>query len=211
MKQYRKRLIITSIITILPILVGIFFWKQLPDTIATHFGSNNAADGWSSKASTVFGLPLFFLVIHLFCVCVTLNDPKKKNIGRMMLAVIFWIVPVISIVSNGSILAYALGMQIDMTMIVSIMMGILFIVLGNYMSKNQQNYTVGIKIPWTLSSEENWNKTHRIASKLWVVAGIVFIANIFLRSAEIILVVIACTVLIPVIYSFILYKRENRL
>ena len=52
MKQYRKRLIITSIITILPILVGIFFWKQLPDTIATHFGSNNAADGWSSKAST---------------------------------------------------------------------------------------------------------------------------------------------------------------
>ena len=141
----------------------------------------------------------------------TLNDPKKKNIGRMMLAVIFWIVPVISIVSNGSILAYALGMQIDMTMIVSIMMGILFIVLGNYMSKNQQNYTVGIKIPWTLSSEENWNKTHRIASKLWVVAGIVFIANIFLRSAEIILVVIACTVFIPVIYSFILYKRENRL
>lgn len=128
-----------------------------------------------------------------------------------MLAVIFWIVPVISIVSNGSILAYALGMQIDMTMIVSIMMGILFIVLGNYMSKNQQNYTVGIKIPWTLSSEENWNKTHRIASKLWVVAGIVFIVNIFLRSAEIILVVIACTVLIPVIYSFILYKRENRL
>ena len=128
-----------------------------------------------------------------------------------MLAVIFWIVPVISIVSNGSILAYALGMQIDMTMIVSIMMGILFIVLGNYMSKNQQNYTVGIKIPWTLSSEENWNKTHRIASKLWVVAGIVFIANIFLRSAEIILVVIACTVFIPVIYSFILYKRENRL
>ena len=150
-------------------------------------------------------------MIHLFCVCVTLNDPQKKDIGRMMLAVIFWIVPVISIVSNGSILAYALGMQIDMTMIVSIMMGILFIVLGNYMSKNQQNYTVGIKIPWTLSSEENWNKTHRIASKLWVVAGIVFIANIFLRSAEIILVVIACTVLIPVIYSFILYKRENRL
>ena len=207
MKQYRKRLIITSIITILPILVGIFFWKQLPDTIATHFGSNNAADGWSSKASTVFGLPLFLLVIHLFCVCVTLNDPKKKNIGRMMLAVIFWIVPVISIVSNGSILAYALGMQIDMTMIVSIMMGILFIVLGNYMSKNQQNYTVGIKIPWTLSSEENWNKTHRMSSWLFIIGGILFCINGFFKMTEVLFVVIILIAVVPMVYSFVLYKK----
>ena len=190
-------------------LVGVLLWNKLPDTVATHFGSNGEANGWSSKAFAVFGLPAFLFVVHIFCVAVTLNDPKKRNIGKMMLTMIFWIVPVCSIIANGSTFAYALGIQVDFNLVVGGMLGILFLVLGNYMSKNQQNYTVGIRLPWTLNSEENWNKTHRLASKLWVAAGIVFLLNIFLRSDVILIGALVLTVVIPAVYSFILYKKEQ--
>lgn len=209
--EYKGIMIITSIMILLPMIIGVVLWDKLPSEIATHFGTNNQANGWSSKPMTVFGMPLLMLALQWFCFLITSNDPKKRNINKKMFTFVLWLVPIISLITMMSTYAMALGYSVDIGMIVNFLMGIVFIGIGNYMHKIKQNYTVGVKIPWTLSSEENWNKTHRIASKLWVVAGIVFIANIFLRSAEIILVVIACTVLIPVIYSFILYKRENRL
>lgn len=173
MKENKSKVIITSIVTVFPMVIGFLLWNRLPEKIATHFGSEGA-DGWSTKLFAVAIFPLILLVIHLFCLGVTLNDPKKKNIGRAMMTLIFWIVPVLSVVSNLSIYGYALGMDVNMEVIVSILMGGIFILLGNYMSKNHQNYTVGIKLPWTLNSEENWNRTHRMAGKLWILAGLVF-------------------------------------
>ena len=75
------------------------------------------------------------------------------------------------------------------------------------MSKSHQNYTVGIKLPWTLNSEENWNRTHRLAGKLWIFAGILFIGNIFFQNWQIPFVVTIAVVIIPMIYSFLLYKK----
>ena len=91
MKSYKKIIIITTLITILPLFVGLILWNRLPDTVATHWDFNGEANGWSSKAFAVLGLPCLLTVIHLFTVGVTLNDPKKKNIHRKMLALVFWI------------------------------------------------------------------------------------------------------------------------
>ena len=170
MKENKSKVIITSIVTVFPMVIGFLLWNRLPEKIATHFGSEGA-DGWSTKLFAVVISPLILLVIHLFCLGVTLNDPKKRNIGNMMMSVIFWIVPVVSLVSNLSIYGYALGMDLNIDMIVGILVGVMFLLLGNYMSKSHQNYTVGIKLPWTLNSEENWNRTHRLAGKLWIFAG----------------------------------------
>lgn len=98
-------------------------------------------------------------------------------------------------------------MAVDIEMIVSVIVGSIFIIMGNYMSKNRQNYTVGIKLPWTLNSQENWNRTHRMASKLWIVSGFVVLINIFMNSIAVVLVVICASALLPMIYSFVLYKR----
>lgn len=125
------------------------------------------------------------------------------------MTLIFWIVPVLSVVSNLSIYGYALGMDVNMKVIVSILMGGIFILLGNYMSKNHQNYTVGIKLPWTLNSEENWNRTHRMAGKLWILAGLVFWGSVFFENNTVPIVIIVVVVTIPMIYSFVLYKRES--
>lgn len=206
MKENKSKVIITSIVTVFPMFIGFLLWNRLPEKVATHF-SGGVADGWSTKLSAVVFLPVVLLVIHLFCLGVTLNDPKKRNIGNMMMSVIFWIVPVLSLVSNLSIYGYALGMDLNIDVIVGILVGAMFLLLGNYMSKSHQNYTVGIKLPWTLNSEENWNRTHRLAGKLWIFAGILFIGNIFFQNWQIPFVVTIAVVIIPMIYSFLLYKK----
>lgn len=207
MKEYKKQIILTSIITVIPMLIGILLWDRLPDTMATHFGTGNVPNGWSSKIFTVLGMPIMLLAIHLFSILVTLNDPKKQNIGKRMLGFVFWIVPVVSVIVGISIYGYALEMAVDIGMIANIIAGVIFIITGNYMSKNRQNYTVGIKLPWTLNSQENWNRTHRLASKLWILAGVIFLINIFLESGIMVGVLLVILLVIPMVYSFILYKK----
>ena len=82
-RQNKKLLLLTSVITLLPVFIGLFLWNQLPDSVATHFGLNNQPDGYSSKAFAVFGLPLILLAVHLVCVVATNIDPKSKDINKI--------------------------------------------------------------------------------------------------------------------------------
>ena len=207
LKKYKKTLIITSIITISPMLVGLLLWNRLPDMIATHFGSDNTVDGWSSKPFAVFGLPLILLAIHLLCVFVTSADPKRKNISDKFFKWILWIVPIISVAACLACYAVSLGVNVDMGMTVNILVGIVFIIVGNYMHKVKQNYTVGIKLPWTLNSEENWNRTHRMASWFWMIAGIIFIVNAILQIEWFIIPVLVILLVVPIVYSYLLYRK----
>ncbi|PWJ51903.1 SdpI family protein [Faecalicatena contorta] len=207
MKPYLKRIIITSIITILPMLAGILLWNKLPETIATHWGMNNVANGWSSRTFAVFGMPLLLVLLHLVCIFVTLNDPKKKNISNKMLNVVFWIIPVTSWVCCFMIYGIAVGISLNIGMGANLMVGVLFVVIGNYIPKSKQSYTVGIRLPWTLNSTENWNRTSRLAGKLFIVGGIVFIISAFFQFGIIPLVIIVLVVLIPAIYSYSLYRK----
>ena len=120
---------------------------------------------------------------------------------------ILWLVPMVSVITCMSIYALALGMDIDIGMVVNIMVGIMFIVLGNYTHKVKQNYTVGIKLPWTLHSEENWNRTHRMAGWVLIVSGVLFLINSMLLKTEVVLVVVLMAVFMPMIYSFILSRK----
>lgn len=210
MKENRMKIIITSLITLAPILIGVLFWDRLPDQIATHFGQGNVPDGWSSKPMAVFGLPLILVALHLFCIFITLNDPKKKNIGRKILPIIFWMIPIISLLVNSATYGIALGLKIDIELIVSLLLGLLFIIFGNYMSKIRQNYTVGIRLPWTLSSEDNWDKTHRLAGKLWIVGGVLVLFNVFLKWTGFLIGILLVIVFVPMVYSYALYWKARR-
>ena len=214
MKEYRKLIIATTLITLLPILLGLILWNRLPDTVAVHWGADGQADGWAGKAYAVFGLPCLLAAIHLFAVLFTLNDPRRKNINKKPLMLVFWLIPVLSLVTNGIVYLTAMGADIDVFVICFVLIGIVFIVFGNYMPKLQQNYTVGIKMPWTLSSTENWNRTHRLGGRLFIVGGILMILGGFSggvlgEEGSLILVfgiILLCAV-IPCIYSFWLFRR----
>ena len=119
----------------------------------------------------------------------------------------FMIIPILSIGISVAIYASALGTEVLMDAIVPLILGFVFVVIGNYLPKCKQNYTIGIKIPWTLNDEENWNKTHRLAGWVWVIGGIITMLFALLRFVLITLIAPLFMALIPVCYSYILYKK----
>ncbi len=210
MKVSKKTLVLTCIVILLPMLLGIFFWNQLPEEIATHFGSEGTPNGWSSKGFTVFGLPLFMLLVHIFCVGITLQDPKRANMNSKMITLILWVCPVVSIFMAVTIYGYALGYEINMAKWCMVLVALMFLIIGNYLPKCKQNYTVGIKLPWTLHDEENWNRTHRLAGFIWVIGGLVLLINVFVGADWIIAVVMLILVLVPMAYSFGFYVKHGK-
>lgn len=207
MKNYKKTLILTGIVILMPIVVGLLLWNQLPERMATHFASDGTPNGWSHRGFVVFGLPLFLLAIQVLCMGVTLADPKKNNINERLMGMILWFTPIISVLSELYIYGYALGFQKNVTAYVSGLMGVLFIIIGNYLPKCRQNYTMGIKLPWTLEDEDNWNHTHRMAGYLWIICGFVVIVNVFLNWEWLMFAVIAVMVIIPTVYSYLYYRK----
>lgn len=211
-KKYKKTLILTAILILLPMLIGFIFWDKLPDQLATHFGSNGEPDGWSSKTFAVIVLPVLLVAVHLACFFITFADPKKQHIDPKLFKLILWLCPVISWFGCGTTYAHALDMEFNITNIGMILVGVLFIIIGNYLPKARQNYTVGIKLPWTLHDEENWNRTHRLAGKLWMVCGLLFVIVSFfgLGISWIAMILGLIMVFVPAGYSFLYYLKNQK-
>lgn len=209
-KENKKTMILSSIIIMIPMLVGILYYNKLPNSMATHFGTGNEPNGWSSKPFTVFIFPLLLLALQWFCAVMMDVDPKKKNISKKMKSLSLWIVPAVAIVCCVSIYGYALGYDIKTGTIACLFTGGLFIIIGNYLPKCKQSYTVGIKLPWTLSSEKNWNQTHRFAGWLWIICGFVIAINAFYENVYVLFVTIAVMVIVPFVYSFAIYVKDKK-
>lgn len=212
LKAQKKQLIIGSIIILMPILVGLLLWNQLPDQMVTHWGADGEANGWSSKTFSVFGLPLFIFVLHWFCILVTSSDRKNDHQSKKAVHMVIWICPLVSIFSGIVVYGTALGARFDMASLPYALIGIMFIIIGNYLPKCKHNYTIGIKLPWTLASEENWNATHRFGGKVWVIGGALFLLMIFLPSQwtfAALLPVMIALVLIPTGYSYLYAKKHG--
>ena len=206
-KKNLKILIITSIIILLPMVAGLILWNQLPEQIPTHWNANGEVDGWSSKAFAVFGLPLLMLAFQWICTLGTGADPKKANHPEKVVQLVLWIIPVITIFLFTVTYMVALGQEVRMEVIMPVLAGLLLTVVGNYMPKCKQNYTIGIKIPWTLNSEENWNKTHRFAGWIWTFGGLAIMLTGFVGGVWLFLPVVLVMVFAPMIYSYILHRK----
>jgi len=204
----KKTLVITSLICLLPIIVGALVYKRLPETIATHFDLNGNPDGWSSRAFAVFGLPGILLAVNLLLPFMLQADPKHRNMSGALVNITIWTIPVLSLLCSVLTLGRALGYDVHIERVLPVFMGVLFILIGNYLPKTKQSYTMGIKLPWTLASEENWNRTHRLAGFLGVLVGVYFIVMSFIGwSLPAFLIPLAVMVLVPMVYSYLLYRK----
>ena len=211
LKANKKTLLITSIVTVLPVLIGLLYWSRLPDVMATHFGMHNEANGFSSKAVAVFGLPLFCLAILWLGAVVTSRDPKKQNISPKLFVMCLWIAPIVSLICAATIYPVNLGVPVNVTFIAELLVSVMLIVLGNYLPKCRQNYTIGIKLPWTLANEENWNRTHRFAGYLWLVCGLLMLALSLCGAMQAawLLAILIGMVLAPFVFSFWLHVKKD--
>jgi len=213
MMKNKKQLFWSSVLILLPVLVGLLLWNRLPDRVATHWGLGGEPNGWSSKTFTVFGMPLFLLAIHWFCLFFTGRDVKNKDQNSKVFRLVSWLVPALSFMVFGVIYGTALGLKFQIGNIVFLFTGILFIAVGNYLPKCKQNRTIGIKVKWALENEENWNATHRMAGKVWVIGGICFMLCVFLPPVVAAVVEVGgilALVAIPTIYSYNYSKKQQR-
>ena len=214
LQNHRILILLTSLVTLLPILIGILCWNRLPDTIATHFASDGTPNGFSSKTFAVLGIPAFIFAAHLLCAFCTAIDPKYKNISPKMYRLVLLICPVCSLVCCAGVYGYALELSmadwLNSAFFMNLMMGVIFFLIGNYLPKCRQNYTVGIKLPWTLADENNWTCTHRFSGRLYAGAGILCILNVFLRLSWVLPTVVAVILILPAAYSLYLYLRRGK-
>lgn len=203
-KMDKKTMILTSIVILIPLLIGMAFWNRLPDIMATHFGFDNEANGFSSKPFAVIGIPLILLGLHWLASMVTLRDPKVQNAGRRMQRLVLWIVPVVSVICAVTIYTYNLGIKLNFTYMGEIFLGMMFVIVGNYLPKTRQNFFIGIRIPWTLADEQNWNRTHRLAGFLWVACGLLLLILTLtgLIQPQMAVWICVAAVCIPCLYSF---------
>lgn len=209
MREYKKTMIWASIVILMPILIGVLLWNQLPEEMATHFTFDGTPNGWSSKGFTVFGLPLLLLIFQWIAMITTLQDPKRQNMSEKLLKMVLWIIPVVSWLVAIVCYGYALGYETSHGSWGNMLIGVLFIVVGNYLPKCRQNYSMGIKISWTLHDEENWNHTHRMAGYLWMAGGLLMLANVFLKQEWLVFVVIFAVGFVPMIYSYLYYRKHG--
>lgn len=167
-----------------------------------------------SKPLAVLGLPVFIFGAHILCTFGTAIDPKHKNISQKMYRLLLMLCPVVSIVCAAAIYGYALALPmggwLNSAFFMNLLMGILFFVIGNYLPKCHQNYTVGIKLPWTLADENNWYLTHRFAGRLYAIVGILCIINAFIQLRWMIPGVIIAVILLPAGYSLALHLKEMK-
>jgi uncharacterized membrane protein len=204
-----KLMIISTLICLLPLILSLVMYDKLPDTMPIHWDINGNPDGYGSKAFAAIGLPFMMAGLNLVTHFVLNTDPKKAYPSAVLKLIGKLTIPILTVILVPIAIFAGLGYDIPIEKIVPAIVGLLFIATGNYLPKSKQNYTIGIKLPWTLNNEINWNKTHRLAGYLWVIGGIVMFVNSFLQLywTAVFIVLMCVMTIIPAIYSYSLYKK----
>ena len=201
LKNYKKTLILSSILTLLPMAAGLLLQGRL-----------SQADGFGSLSVALYVMPLVMLAVQWLGVLLILKLSKGQEQSGKTLGIAFWIVPVLSIVSCTMVCLLALGLTDNPTWLIQLFLGALFLVIGNYLPKFRQNFTMGIKLIWTLADEENWNATHRMGGKVWAAAGGVILLSVFLPASiglTVTAAAVAAAILIPTVYSWRFARRKK--
>lgn len=208
-KIKRDRLFLsTTIICFLPLILSFTLYDKLPEQIAIHF-SRVRGDDYAQKAFAAFGLPVLMVVINILTHLKVNNDRNKINSISASKYLGMWSAPVTSVILVPELFFIALGYKNPIQGISLEVLGIMITMFGNYLSTCRRNYTFGIKLPWTLNSVDNWNKTHHIAGDIWILGGICMIISSYIRiqGIQLTLIILVVITTIPFLYSYWLYKK----
>jgi uncharacterized membrane protein len=195
-------------------LLSIVLYSRLPERFATHWDASGTATGWSSRARGAFLLPWIMLAVTALLLLLPRIDPRRANYEKFggVYALIVYSVLGVQLVLHAAILVVALGwhMPIDTLAIVSI--GVLLIATGSVLPQTHSNFFVGIRTPWTLSSDTVWARTHQVGGYTMTAAGLVVILSAALPGRArlaVLLTAVIVGVLVPVVYSYVVWARES--
>jgi len=214
-KPNLKTDILPILLLIITGLASIYFYSVFPERIPVHWNMTGEIDGWGSKTFGAFMLPIVMLGLYLLFLVLPYLDPRKKNYKQfsqiyhgfktlilLFMGIIYFIVGL-----------NALGYSIAVGTWVPVLVGVLFIIIGSYLAKIKSNWFIGIRTPWTLSSEEVWNKTHRFGGKLFILGGLLMILTPVLPEelkAYLFIFIVLLVSLGSVGYSYFLYQKIGK-
>jgi uncharacterized membrane protein len=210
-----KTEILSILLIVFSLISSLYLFQQMPEQIPTHWNFKGEIDNWGSSSNHVLTINLVIIGLYLLFLILPCIDPHKrryeqfkkiyhifKNIMILFFAVIFFL-------TNLNAGAYTINMNIY----IPLMVGVLFMIIGNYMAKIKMNWFMGIKTPWTLSSEEVWNKTHRLGGKLFMLAGLLIAIDGFLpENYRIIVFIIAIAIILigTIFGSYLIYLKNKK-
>lgn len=197
-------------------LAGLLLWNQLPDQMASHWNVNDQVDGYMSKFWGVFLLPLITLAMLALFLVIPAIDPLKANIAKFREVFNLFIVLIVAfmVYVYGLTLAWSLGytgFKMSGAMLPAI--GLLFIFAGFMMRQAKRNFFIGIRTPWTLSSDTVWHKTHQLGAVLFMISGVLaFIGGIFggMTAFWLMFIPVIGSTIFLLVYSYVLYQREAK-
>lgn len=203
------------VLFVVAVAISVVAYPFLPETVPIHWNLRGEADGFAPKAVALALTPALILVFAGLLRILPAIDPKREEIRRfersyhMAINLILTLLLVIHamVVANGA------GWSVDVSVVLPLLIGLLFLFLGNEMPRFRQNFFLGIRTPWTLSDEEVWRQTHRVGGRVFVVGGALMMAASFLPAPQRFAVFLAAAVassLIPVVLSYVYYRRRTR-
>lgn len=210
----------TSILVLMLIaaaaLAGLLLWERLPDQMASHWNINDQVDDYMPKFWGVFLMPLVTLGMFLLFLLIPSIDPLKANIAKFRETFNTFLALIIAfmIYMHGLTLAWSLGYQgFKMSMAMLPFMGVLFIFIGYLLKRAKRNWFIGIRTPWTLSSDRVWDETHRLGSALFMASGaLALVGSLFggMTAFWLMFTPLMGSTLFLVVYSYVLYRRETK-
>lgn len=194
------------------LVFGLVIYPQLPEQVPIHWNAAGEVDGYGSRFMGALGLPLMNLGLALLLKFVPAIDPKRQNYEKFkpFYQIFIWIFVLFMTGLYFLTIAWALGYRPSIALFTKLGMGIMFMVLGNYLGKVRPNWFFGIRTPWTIENEEVWLRTHRLGGPLMFGAGLITVFLAFFEhpsSFFLVMAVIMLASLIPTVYSYWLYQR----
>jgi uncharacterized membrane protein len=210
-----KTEIFPFLILLCSVIISFWAYPMLPDLVVSHWDFYGKANGWSSREFHTIFFPGLLFAMYLFLSLMPKFDPQSERyaefagVYRIMRNFILFILFVIFVAATFANLGY----PVNIGATVAGAVGLLMIVLGNYFGKLKRNYFIGIRTPWTLSSENVWNKTHHLGSRLFIIWGLGLICAPWLAPQVAMIILFGGIVLMLawlMIYSYSLYKKEQK-
>ncbi len=211
MKFYKNNFIPIALI-ILSFVIGICLYPQVPDQIPTHWGPSGHADAYGSKFFGLFLFPAVLVFVYVLFLVIPKIDPLKKNIFRFMdyyLGMRFLIMLFMFLIYIGTIAQ--IYRPFNMNYLVMPLISVLFYILGDIMPHMKRNWFMGIRTPWTLSSDRVWEKTHKVGGKLFKLIALVMLLGLVFKEymVWIILISVLGMTIFLFAYSYWLWSKEK--
>jgi uncharacterized membrane protein len=208
----RKTQLTIIFIILLSFVIGFYFYPRMPEMMASHWNAQGVVDGYMSKCSNLFFMPLISLFLFLLFILIPKIDPLKENIKKfrkyfdgfiLIIILFFFYIYLLTIYWN-------LGYKFNMVVFLMPAFSVLFYYCGILIENAQRNWFIGIRTPWTLSSDSVWEKTHKLGGKLFKIAGLIAILGLFFQEWAFFLVIVPAisNAIYLVLYSYFEYQKE---